>query len=392
VLVGEDGQVKVTDFGIVKASAATTLTGTGTVLGTAAYLSPEQAQGHPVDARSDLYGLGCVLYELLCGSPPFGSGADSPPVAVATRHVREPPEPPSARNPQVDPVLDQVVLTALAKDPAQRYQSAVDMQEALERVLTGDVAAAVPTEPLLAPLGRTGTGVTPTAVGPAAGDDGRGPGWPRWALPAAGTALGIALVVAVLWPDGGDTPARLPEAGSGASPAASAPSSTTPASTAPPAPAAPGVPAALANLRAVISTARQQGTADQEAEKLLDQAADLANALDAGRKDNKGHNKDDGKGKGQQAAKKLAELQRTVDELIGQGNIRPPATTQIQQAVAQLSQAVQQPGEARLPTHLERPNPAHPTAGGARRQLAQVDQHPSWPDRSNRLPGSRRPC
>jgi hypothetical protein len=93
----------------------------------------------------------------------------------------------------------------------------------------------------------------------------------------------------------------------------------------------------------VISTARQQGTADQEAEKLLDQAADLANALEAGGKDNKGHNKGEGKGEGQQAAKKLAELQRTVEELIGKGNIRPPATIQIQQAVAQLSQAVQQP-------------------------------------------------
>jgi hypothetical protein len=104
------------------------------------------------------------------------------------------------------------------------------------------------------------------------------------------------------------------------------------------------VPAALANLTAVITTARQQGTADQEAEDLLDQAADLANALDAGRKDNKGHNKDEGKGKGQQAAKKLAELQRKVDELIGQGQIRPPATTQIQQAIAQLAQVVQQAG------------------------------------------------
>jgi eukaryotic-like serine/threonine-protein kinase len=343
VLVGPDGQVQVTDFGIVKAAAATTLTGTGTVLGTAAYLSPEQAQGHPVDARSDLYGLGCVLYELLCGSPPFGSGADRAPVAIATRHVREPPEPPSARNPRVDPALEAVVLTALAKDPAQRYQSATDMQGALERVLTGDAAAAVPTEPLLAPPGRTGTGATPTAAGPVAGDDGRGPGWPRWALLAAGTALGIALVIVLLWPDGGDTPARLPEAGSGASAATSAPSSTTPRSTARPAPSAPGVPAALANLTAVISSARQQGTADQEAEKLLDQAADLANALEAGGKDNKGHNKGEGKGEGQQAAKKLAELQRTVEELIGKGNIRPPATIQIQQAVAQLSQAVQQP-------------------------------------------------
>jgi eukaryotic-like serine/threonine-protein kinase len=157
VLVADDGRVKVTDFGIAKAAAATTLTGTGTVLGTAAYLSPEQAQGRPVDARSDLYSLGCVLYELLCGTPPFGSGPDSSPVAVATRHVSEPPEPPSVRNPQVDPALDAVVLTALAKDPAQRYQSAIELQDALEQELTSDAvaagparpaAAAVPTEPL----------------------------------------------------------------------------------------------------------------------------------------------------------------------------------------------------------------------------------------------------
>jgi eukaryotic-like serine/threonine-protein kinase len=91
VLVGDDGRVKVTDFGIAKAATADTLTATGMVLGTAAYLAPEQARGGPVDARSDLYGLGCVLYELVTGSPPFGSGADSPQVAIATRHVNEPP-------------------------------------------------------------------------------------------------------------------------------------------------------------------------------------------------------------------------------------------------------------------------------------------------------------
>jgi eukaryotic-like serine/threonine-protein kinase len=117
VLVGDDGQVKVTDFGIVKAAATATLTGTGVVLGTAAYLSPEQARGGPVDTRSDLYSLGCVLYELLCGAPPFGSGTDSPQVAVASRHLHQPPEPPSARNPEVDPALDVVVLTALASSP-----------------------------------------------------------------------------------------------------------------------------------------------------------------------------------------------------------------------------------------------------------------------------------
>jgi hypothetical protein len=353
VLVGDDGRVKVTDFGIAKAAAATTLTGTGTVLGTAAYLSPEQAQGGPVDARSDLYSLRCVLYELLCDSPPFGSGADGPPVVVATRHLHQPPEPPSVRNPQVDAGLDAVVLTALAKDPAQRYQSAIDLQDALEQVLTGEAmgagpgqpaAAALPTEPLPGLPGRTG--VLPAATGPALWGSGRRPGWPRWALAVAGLVLGIGLV-AWLWPDDASTPAARREAGSTAAPATGASSTTTPGSTATPAPSASGVEAALADLTAVISAARQQGSVDQEAEDLLHQAEDLAKALQENPK-----NKDDGKdkdenggnGRGRDADKKAAELERKVDELIGQGKIRPPATTQLQQAVAQLVRAVQQAG------------------------------------------------
>jgi hypothetical protein len=239
-----------------------------------------------------------------------------------------------------------VVLSALAKDPAQRYQSAIELQDALERMLAGEAVAAgpagspapaAPTEPLLGRPGRTG--VLPAAPGPAVPGSGRRPGWPRWALVVAGLALGIGLVAAVLWPGGGSTPSRR-EAGPTPAPATSA-SSTTPR-----APSASDVEAALANLTAVITAARQQGTADQEAEDLLHQADDLANALQEKPKDqDKDDGKDEGrgdKGKGRDAANKVAELERKVDELIGKGKIRPPATTQIQQAVTQLTLAVQQ--------------------------------------------------
>jgi hypothetical protein len=205
----------------------------------------------------------------------------------------------------------------------------------------GSPAAAVPTEPLPGLPARTG--VLAATTGPAVRDAGRRPGWPRWALAVAGLALGLGLVAAVLWPDGASTPTR-GETGPTAAPATSASSTTIPGSTTP-AVSAPGVEAALANLTAVIAAARQQGTVDQEVEELLGQAGDLAKALQENPKEEgKDKGEGGGKGKGRDAAKKAAELERKVDELIGQGKIRPPATTQIQQAVAQLVQAVQQAG------------------------------------------------
>jgi serine/threonine protein kinase len=131
VMVTRDGAVKVMDFGIARLQSAETAPQTSSVLGTPTYLSPEQAQGQQVDARSDLYSLGVVLYELLTGRPPFTG--DSP-VAIAYKQVNEAPVPPSELNLDVPPRLDSVVMKALAKNPANRYPSAEAFVADLERV------------------------------------------------------------------------------------------------------------------------------------------------------------------------------------------------------------------------------------------------------------------
>src|SRR5690242_13216271 len=136
VMITPQGAVKVMDFGIARAvsDSAATMTSTAAVIGTAQYLSPEQARGEGVDARSDVYAAGCVLYELITGEPPFTG--DSP-VAVAYQHVREDPKAPSSVNPAVSPTVDAIVLKALAKGPANRYQSAAEMRSDMVRVLSG---------------------------------------------------------------------------------------------------------------------------------------------------------------------------------------------------------------------------------------------------------------
>ncbi|MBV2152802.1 Stk1 family PASTA domain-containing Ser/Thr kinase [Kitasatospora sp. SUK 42] len=142
VMLTRQGNVKVMDFGIARAmgDAGMTMTQTSAVIGTAQYLSPEQAKGEQVDARSDLYSTGCLLYELLTVRPPFVG--DSP-VAVAYQHVREEPQPPSVFDPEVRPEIDAIVLKALAKDRDYRYQSADEMRDDIERFLDGlPVAAA----------------------------------------------------------------------------------------------------------------------------------------------------------------------------------------------------------------------------------------------------------
>src|SRR3546814_28058 len=123
VLIDQSGQVKVADFGIARAITATSddnLTQVGTVMGTAAYFSPEQARGDSVDPRSDIYSLGCVLYELVLGRPPFGGET---PMAMAYKHVHESPVPPRHLNPDIPASLEAIILKCLAKNPANRYPS-----------------------------------------------------------------------------------------------------------------------------------------------------------------------------------------------------------------------------------------------------------------------------
>jgi serine/threonine-protein kinase len=151
VMLTTTGAVKVMDFGIARATADAGLTGTSTstVLGTAAYLSPEQAQGLHVDSRSDLYSTGVVLFELLTRRPPFV--ADSP-VAVAFAHVSEPPPVPSTLDATLPVQLDPIVARALAKDPAQRYQTAVEFRADVERAIAGvPVTRVMPVSPVGGP-------------------------------------------------------------------------------------------------------------------------------------------------------------------------------------------------------------------------------------------------
>ncbi|ASK65449.1 serine/threonine protein kinase [Brachybacterium avium] len=148
IMINEAGAVKVMDFGIARAIADATsaMTATQAVMGTAQYLSPEQARGQLVDARSDIYSAACVMFEMLTGRPPFTGDT---PVSIAYQHVREEPHPPSAYNPAITPALDAVILTGLTKDREQRYPSAVAFSRDIAAVVSGRapalVGGAVPT-------------------------------------------------------------------------------------------------------------------------------------------------------------------------------------------------------------------------------------------------------
>ena len=196
VLVTRTGDVKVTDFGIARA-ASSTVTATSAVLGTAGYMSPEQAMGKPVRPQSDLYSLGVVLYEMLTGELPYSA---ENPVALSMKHVNEPPRSPREVNPEIPEALDVLTVKLLAKNPEDRYASAAELIDDLERVRSGLPPAVEKTEKTSAPLslspgGQTkGTAVQPPVAAPieAPGRDGRRRGR---LFPALATLLlGLALL------------------------------------------------------------------------------------------------------------------------------------------------------------------------------------------------------
>ena len=207
IMLTPRGDAKVMDFGIARAAAETTsdLTGTATVIGTAHYLSPEQARGERVDQRSDLYSTGCLLYELLLGRPPFLGDSS---VSVAYQHVREMPVPPSEVDPSLSSDIDAVVARALAKDPADRYQSADEMAADISRVLAGLPAHAAQSSEL-----AKDTHVVPASV-PSPVTEVEGEATHGLRGPVVPAAAGAAVVAGAMTAAGGTTADGAPPTGS----------------------------------------------------------------------------------------------------------------------------------------------------------------------------------
>jgi serine/threonine-protein kinase len=350
VMVGPDGQVKVLDFGIARALAATSLTGASTVIGTAGYLSPEQAEGGRVDARSDLYGLGCVLHEMLTGRPPFV--ADSA-AALVHQHLTRPPQPPSRRRPELPAALDQIVLRCLAKDPGDRYEHAEQLCGALASVPLGASRSTA------APRERT-TRVLPARAAPraapAAGSPlslaGKGRGRRRRIVAPAALVLlvGLVLVLALGRGSGGSpatSTARTPAGGAphasatdpkraardasaraSSSPSRPASSPRTSSAQSSPGPTSGGVAPAVAAaaLSRLLLTDEQQGLIDGQAARAISRRSEaLLRALAAGDPT--------------ETSQQLAQLAGRVDALIEEGAVATPAAAALRGATATLVNA-----------------------------------------------------
>jgi eukaryotic-like serine/threonine-protein kinase len=314
VLLTPDGGVKVADFGIARVASGEPLTATGSVLGTASYLSPEQATGGQIDARSDIYSLGCVLYEMLTGQTPF---AGDTPVSIAYKHVEEQPTAPSLVNRAVPPGMEAVVAKAMAKDPADRYQSTAHMASdigaaapAATPAQTEAVPAADRTELLpVSPDGPASTAPLPETVPREA----RRRWWPLAAAATALAILGVALALTL----GTETP--LPTASPTSPPSSPSPSPSPTASTPPP---IPTVDIAFAQFGAAL-----EGLDTDVQEELLERANEALSRYADGEEE--------------EALEKMVEVRQRVEELIVEGAIPPQDADPILGAVAGLEASIQ---------------------------------------------------
>ncbi|HEY3208637.1 MAG TPA: Stk1 family PASTA domain-containing Ser/Thr kinase [Actinomycetota bacterium] len=322
IMITPSGEVKVMDFGIARAASSDTLTQTASVLGTATYFAPEQARGEHVDARSDLYALGVVLYEMLTGRPPFA--ADSP-VAVAYQHVREEPTPPSRLNPAIGSAVEAIVLKAMAKDRAVRYQTAEELARDLQRVRGGGSAAtgaqSAPA-PATQPVTVDGTAVLPAGPASSLRRPARGPRWAPWVIALAvlvAVALVATLIVAGL--------ARRPAGGLGpTSPTATAPNTgPTPTSPSPIGPVS--VQGALDQLALILTQGVSSGALSRHA------ANEIGKDIEGALKEYEG-------GDLEKALQKLDELQGKVAELEAKGQIAPDRAEQLNRGISDLQAAM----------------------------------------------------
>jgi tRNA A-37 threonylcarbamoyl transferase component Bud32 len=372
-MLDEDGSLKVLDFGIAKAAASVSLTQTATVLGSAPYLAPEAIRGDRADERSDIYSLGCVLYELLTGRPPFTGEL---PAAILRQHETVTPPPPRDLRPGIPAAVDAVVLGMLAKEPASRPQSA----QALQRSLPASLNA----HPRAADTGSVGVaGTEPTRV------LGRGR---RRVIPAEAAALGVAIVILamglVLTFVGFSSPSHRRRAAATTvahrparrttpittQPAAKAPQTeSTP--TSPPVDHAvrpPAVATAAGMLTTIVTDDAQSGRLDrQAAQQTLGDLSGVLNAYDAG---------DPNALSGQ-----LRNLSTHVEQLAAHGDIQAAAVPAITAGVNELAEALARTG----PPAAASPGPAGagPEGSGPPGHLKDSKPHGPGPHGDAQAPG-----
>jgi serine/threonine protein kinase len=317
VLLTSDGGVKVADFGIARVVSGEPLTVTGSVMGTASYLSPEQATGSKVDRRSDIYSLGCVLYEMLTGRIPFEGDT---PVSIAYKHVEEEPTAPSSVNPAVPSALEAVVKRAMAKSPADRYQSSDEMARDLRHAAAGSapqttVAGSPEEQTAILPVSPGGPASTEPL--PISGQARR-----RWwpfavgAIALAILGLGLALTL-------GDN--QPPPTDRGTPPPISPSPSPSP-SVSPSPEAIPSVDDAFAALGLTVANAGEE--LGEDAEEILDRAEEaFVEYREQGNLD--------------EALQRLGEIEAALVERTQEGQISTETASPIVDAVRTLALAMQ---------------------------------------------------